>query len=153
MGWRSKATLAAGDAEVSHGWESLYGTYLERAVFELHPANKDPYEGLLSLRGCPTTTGSNPKAAPARCPTTPRTECSSAEGKRLGGKFMGTEDASAGCRNRLPISNGSPKRATSTAKNTRAASTSAAVFECTREKAGTRMRCCEPVALPVQGPL
>ncbi len=63
--------------------------YMERAVFELHPENRPPYDVLLSLVGMFEYQGKYPKGAPNQRPNTdPGTIRFSETGKSLGGGFL-----------------------------------------------------------------
>jgi hypothetical protein len=71
--------------------------YFERAVFELHPENRPPYDVLLSLLGSFGYKAKYPGGAPNQHPNTgPGSRFFSETGKRAGGRFLDYWNKNAG---------------------------------------------------------
>lgn len=94
--------------EVSQSDSKLYVVqYFERAVFELHPENKPPYDVLLSLLGAFRYNAMYPKGAPNQQPNGEPGHIRFPEtGKQVGGVFLDYwQSNGALAQNGYPISN------------------------------------------------
>ncbi|MEA2576110.1 MAG: hypothetical protein QOH93_3408, partial [Chloroflexia bacterium] len=114
--------------------------YFERAVFELHPENRPPYDVLLSLLGVFDFQRKYPGGAPGEVPNNaPDSVLFPETGKRLGGRFLGYWQTHGGLSQQgYPISNEFMEKSDLDGKEYRVQYFERAVFEHHPENAGTR---------------
>jgi plastocyanin len=105
--------------------------YFERAVFELHPENKEPYDVLLSLLGVARYRQLYPSGAPGQTPnTSPGATRFAQTGKTLGGRFLENWKANGGLAQQgFPISDPFQERNIATGKTYTVQYFERAVFE------------------------
>ncbi|MEA2574555.1 MAG: hypothetical protein QOH93_1853 [Chloroflexia bacterium] len=112
--WSSNGGLAQFGYPISTEMQEVSDTdgktytvqYFERAVFELHPENRAPYEVLLTLLGSMQYVKKYPGGAPGQVPNAaPGSMLFAETGKRLGGMFLQYWKANGGlARQGFPIS-------------------------------------------------
>ena len=146
--WEQNGGLAQQGYPISREMQELSPTdgkaytvqYFERAVFELHPENKAPYDVLLSLLGVFDYHRKYPEGAPAELPNNATDSVLFPEtGKRLGGKFLGYWRTHGGLPQQgYPISNEFTEKSDLDGKEYRVQYFERAVFELHPENAGTR---------------
>ena len=114
--------------------------YFERAVFEMHPDNKPPFDVLLSLLGNFQYKAKYPKGAPGQQANTSAGSIIFKEtGKRLGGKFLEYWNKNGGLAQQgFPISDEFMEKNDLDGKMYRVQYFERAVFELHPENAGTQ---------------
>ncbi|HYP38900.1 MAG TPA: M28 family peptidase [Chloroflexia bacterium] len=105
--------------------------YFERAVFEYHPENSEPYNVLLSQLGTFQYKQKYPGGAPAQTPnTSPGSALFSETGKRVGGRFLAYWQENGGVAQQgLPISDEFEEKSDLDGKTYRVQYFERAVFE------------------------